>query len=100
MAIDESAYSNTPRFRLISFFIAGGPSALLIWDTLADFTDIARYQCERDLVRRWTGRWKLCFMGEDLTYFPRDFPPATRAFAESSISIYEKIHPGLVRCVE
>ena len=53
----------------------------------------AIYECERDLVRRWTGGG-IVFHGEDLTY-SLVIPGSDTAFAESSISIYEKIHRAL-----
>jgi lipoyl(octanoyl) transferase len=47
----------------------------------------------RDLVRRWTGGG-IVFHGEDLTY-SLVIPSSHPAFAESSTSIYEKVHKAL-----
>ncbi|MBV9617743.1 MAG: hypothetical protein JO201_00890 [Verrucomicrobia bacterium] len=47
----------------------------------------------RDLVRRWTGGG-IVFHGEDLTY-SLVIPSGDPAFAESSTSIYEKVHKAL-----
>jgi lipoate-protein ligase A len=47
----------------------------------------------RDLVRRWTGGG-IVLHGEDLTY-SLVIPSSDAAFAESSTSIYEKVHKAL-----
>src|SRR6266705_4776250 len=70
------------------------------WDALAlsfgyfgKFADVADYAAQRDLVRRWTGGG-IVFHGEDLTY-SIVVPPGDPVFAQSSMSIYEKIHRAL-----
>jgi lipoyl(octanoyl) transferase len=90
MAIDEALleYATTPLIRFYRW-----RSSALSFGYFGRFTDIARYQCERDLVRRWTGGG-IVFHGEDLTY-SLVIPTSDTAFAESSISIYEKIHQAL-----
>ena len=90
MAIDEALleYATIPLIRFYRW-----RSSALSFGYFGRFTDIARYQCERDLVRRWTGGG-IVFHGEDLTY-SLVIPTSDTAFAESSISIYEKIHQAL-----
>jgi lipoate-protein ligase A len=90
MAIDEALleYAAIP---LIRFYRWQSPA--LSFGYFGRFTDIARYQGERDLVRRWTGGG-IVFHGEDLTY-SLVIPTSDTAFSESSISIYEKIHQAL-----
>ena len=96
MAIDEALleYATIPLIRFYRW-----RSSALSFGYFGRFTDIARYQAERDLVRRWTGGG-IVFHGEDLTY-SLVIPASDTAFAESSISIYEKIHrPCAMRCVK
>ena len=90
MAIDEALleYATIP---LIRFYRWQSPA--LSFGYFGRFTDVASYQCERDLVRRWTGGG-IVFHGEDLTY-SIVIPANDAAFAESSMSIYEKIHRAL-----
>ena len=90
MAIDEALleYATIP---LIRFYRWQSPA--LSFGYFGRFTDVASYQRERDLVRRWTGGG-IVFHGEDLTY-SIVIPTSDMAFAESSISIYEKIHRAL-----
>ncbi len=90
MAVDEALleYAAIP---LIRFYRWQSPA--LSFGYFGRFTDVASYQCERDLVRRWTGGG-IVFHGEDLTY-SLVIPTSDTAFAESSTSIYEKIHQAL-----
>jgi lipoate-protein ligase A len=90
MAIDEALleYATIPLIRFYRW-----QSSALSFGYFGRFTDIAPYQCERDLVRRWTGGG-IVFHGEDLTY-SLVIPTSDTAFAESSISIYERIHQAL-----
>ena len=90
MAIDEALleYATIP---LIRFYRWQFPA--LSFGYFGRFTDVASHQCERDLVRRWTGGG-IVFHGEDLTY-SIVIPTSDMAFAESSLSIYEKIHRAL-----
>jgi len=90
MAIDEALleYATIP---LIRFYRWQSPA--LSFGYFGRFTDVASYQREHDLVRRWTGGG-IVFHGEDLTY-SLVIPTSDMAFAESSISIYEKIHRAL-----
>jgi lipoyl(octanoyl) transferase len=90
MAIDEALleYATIP---LIRFYRWQSPA--LSFGYFGRFTDVASYQRQRDLVRRWTGGG-IVFHGEDLTY-SLVIPTSDTAFAESSISIYEKIHRAL-----
>jgi lipoyl(octanoyl) transferase len=89
MAIDEALleYATKP---IIRFYRWQSPA--LSFGYFGRFADVAGY--ERDLVRRWTGGG-VVLHGEDLTY-SIVIPVGDSAFAESSISIYEKIHLGLV----
>jgi lipoyl(octanoyl) transferase len=90
MAIDEALleFAAVP---LIRFYRWQSPA--LSFGYFGRFTDVASYQCERDLVRRWTGGG-IVFHGEDLTY-SLVIPSSDTAFAESSTSIYEKVHQAL-----
>jgi lipoyl(octanoyl) transferase len=90
MAIDEALveYAVIP---LIRFYRWQSPA--LSFGYFGRFTDVASYQRERDLVRRWTGGG-IVFHGEDLTY-SLVIPSSDTAFAESSTSIYERVHQAL-----
>jgi lipoyl(octanoyl) transferase len=90
MAIDEALleYATIP---LIRFYRWQSPA--LSFGYFGRLADVANYQRERDLVRRWTGGG-IVFHGEDLTY-SLVIPASDMAFAESSMSIYEKIHRAL-----
>jgi lipoyl(octanoyl) transferase len=90
MAIDEALleFATIP---LVRFYRWQLPA--LSFGYFGRFTNVARYQCERDLVRRWTGGG-IVFHGQDLTY-SIVIPVSDTAFAESSIAIYEKIHRAL-----
>jgi lipoate-protein ligase A len=90
MAIDEALleYATIP---LIRFYRWQSPA--LSFGYFGRFADIARYQRERDLVRRWTGGG-IVFHGEDLTY-SLVIPTSDTAFGRSSMSVYEKIHQAL-----
>ena len=90
MAIDE-ALLEFVTIPLIRFYRWQFPA--LSFGYFGRFANVARYQCERDLVRRWTGGG-IVFHGQDLTY-SLVIPISDTAFAESSISIYEKIHRAL-----
>jgi len=90
MSIDE-ALLETARIPTIRFYRWRYPA--LSFGYFGKFSDVAIYEAERGLVRRWTGGG-IVFHGEDLTYsivIPADDP----AFRESSIAIYEKIHCAL-----
>jgi lipoate-protein ligase A len=90
MAIDEALleFVTIPQIR---FYRWQFPA--LSFGYFGRFANVARYQCERDLVRRWTGGG-IVFHGQDLTY-SLVIPASDTAFAESAISIYEKIHRAL-----
>jgi lipoate-protein ligase A len=90
MAIDESLleYAALPAIRFYRW-----QSPALSFGYFGRFANVASYQCKRDLVRRWTGGG-IVFHGEDLTY-SLVIPASDTAFAESSISIYEKVHQAL-----
>lgn len=90
MAIDEAMleYATVPAIRFYRW-----RSPALSFGYFGRFADVASYQRERDLVRRWTGGG-IVFHGEDLTY-SLVIPISDAAFAESSMSIYEKIHRAL-----
>jgi lipoyl(octanoyl) transferase len=90
MAIDEAMleHATVPAIRFYRW-----QSPALSFGYFGRFTDVASYQCERDLVRRWTGGG-IVFHGEDLTY-SLVIPSSNTAFAESPTSIYEKVHQAL-----
>jgi lipoyl(octanoyl) transferase len=90
MAIDE-ALLEFVTIPLIRFYRWQFPA--LSFGYFGRFTNVARYQCERDLVRRWTGGG-IVFHGQDLTY-SLVIPASDTAFTESAISTYEKIHRAL-----
>jgi lipoate-protein ligase A len=90
MAIDE-ALLEFVTIPLIRFYRWQSPA--LSFGYFGRFTDVASYQCERDLVRRWTGGG-IVFHGEDLTY-SLVIPSRDTAFSESSTSIYETVHQAL-----
>ena len=87
MAIDEALLEHAagPSIRFYQWH-----SPALSFGYFGKFADVADYSIERDLVRRWTGGG-IVFHGDDLTY-SIVIPASDEAFAESSMSIYEKIH--------
>jgi lipoyl(octanoyl) transferase len=90
MAIDEALLESAAA-PSIRFYCWESPA--LSFGYFGRFADVADKACERDLARRWTGGG-IVFHGEDLTYsvvIPANDP----VFAESSMSIYEKIHRAL-----
>jgi lipoate-protein ligase A len=90
MAIDEALleYVTVPAIRFYRW-----QSTALSFGYFGRFADVASYQRQRDLVRRWTGGG-IVFHGEDLTYSIA-IPVGNPACCESSMSIYEKIHRAL-----
>jgi len=90
MAIDEALLSSAS-VPAIRFYRWQSPA--LSFGYFGRFSDVASYQDERDLVRRWTGGG-IVFHGKDLTY-SLVVPANDAAFGESSMSIYEKIHRAL-----
>jgi len=90
MAIDEALLEcvTVPAIRFYHW-----QSPALSFGYFGRFADVACYQSERDLIRRWTGGG-IVFHGEDLTY-SIVIPASDAAFMESSMSIYEKIHCAL-----
>ena len=90
MAVDEALLERVT-VPAIRFYRWQSPA--LSFGYFGRFADVASYQRERDLVRRWTGGG-IVFHGEDLTY-SLVIPIGHAAFAESSMSIYERIHRAL-----
>ena len=90
MAIDEALLEcvTAPAIRFYRW-----QSPALSFGYFGRFADVASYQRERDLVRRWTGGG-IVFHGEDLTY-SLVVPANHAAFHQPSTSIYEKIHQAL-----
>lgn len=90
MAIDEALleHAGVP---LIRFYDWKSPA--LSFGYFGRFAEVAHYASERDLVRRWTGGG-VVFHGEDLTY-SLVIPTHDKSFANSSMSIYEKVHMAL-----
>jgi lipoate-protein ligase A len=91
MAIDEALleHAAVPSIRFYRWH-----SPALSFGYFGKFAEVAIYERERDLVRRWTGGG-IVFHGDDLTYSIA-IPVSDAAFSESSISIYEKIHRALI----
>ena len=90
MAIDEALLEHVT-IPLIRFYRWQSPA--LSFGYFGRFADVASYQAERDLVRRWSGGG-IVFHGKDLTY-SIVIPANDAAFAESSVWIYERIHRAL-----
>ena len=90
MAIDEALLEGiaVPAVRFYRW-----QSPALSFGYFGRFADVAKYQGNRDLVRRWTGGG-IVFHGEDLTYSIL-IPANDAAFVVASISVYEKIHCAL-----
>ena len=91
MAIDEALleHATVPSIRFYRWH-----SPALSFGYFGRFSDVAAYAPQRDLVRRWTSGG-IVFHGDDLTY-SIVIPANHTAFAESSVSIYDKIHRALV----
>ena len=91
MAIDEALldHATVPSIRFYRWH-----SPALSFGYFGRFSDVAAYAPQRDLVRRWTGGG-IVFHGDDLTY-SIVIPANHTAFAESSVSIYDKVHRALV----
>src|SRR5439155_10897389 len=94
MAIDE-ALLETAQTSSIRFYRWQSPD--LSFGYFGKFADVGKYATERDLVRRWTGGG-IVFHGDDLTY-SIVIPVGDPIFAESSMSLYEKIHRALVNAL-
>ena len=90
MAIDEALleHAAVPSIRFYEWH-----SPALSFGYFGKFADVAAYAPAHDLVRRWTGGG-IVLHGHDLTY-ATVIPASNTAFAESSMSIYEKIHRAL-----
>src|SRR5213592_4390688 len=90
MAIDEALleYATLPCIRFYRWH-----SPALSFGYFGRFAHVACYAGDRDLVRRWTGGG-IVFHGDDLTY-SIVIPANDKAFSESSMSIYEKVHCAL-----
>src|SRR5438132_452374 len=94
MAVDEALLelAATPSLRVYR------------WDHLAlsfgyfgKFANVAEYERDRDLVRRWTGGG-IVLHGDDLTYsiiIPANDP----SFTGSPLSIYETVHGALQKAL-
>jgi len=90
MAIDE-ALLEYAAVSSIRFYHWHSPA--LSFGYFGKFADVARYERERDLVRRWTGGG-IVFHGHDLTY-SIVIPAHDTVFSQSSMSIYERVHYAL-----
>lgn len=90
MAVDEVLLERAT-YPVVRFYRWQSPA--LSFGYFGRFTDVASYQNERDLVRRWTGGG-IVFHGADLTY-SLVIPVSDVAFTKSSRSIYEQIHHSL-----
>jgi lipoate-protein ligase A len=90
MAIDE-ALLECLTVPVVRFYRWQSPA--LSFGYFGRFADVANYERDRDLVRRWTGGG-IVFHGEDLTYSIL-VPANDVTFAESSMWIYENIHRAL-----
>jgi lipoate-protein ligase A len=90
MAVDQ-ALLETATVPLVRFYRWNHPA--LSFGYFGRFADVTGSANERELVRRWTGGG-VVLHGNDLTYSVV-IPAGDSVFAESSISIYEKIHQAL-----
>ena len=90
MAIDE-ALLNGATVPAIRFYRWQSPA--LSFGYFGRFSDVASYQGERDLIRRWTGGG-IVFHGKDLTY-SIVIPASDAVFTETTMFIYERIHRAL-----
>src|SRR6266436_1587507 len=90
MALDEALleHATVPSIR---FYQLNSPS--LSFGYFGEFGEVAIHECQRDLVRRWTGGG-IVFHGDDLTY-SIVIPANDAAFDESSMLIYKKVHCAL-----
>ena len=90
MALDEALleHATVPSIRFYQWY-----SPALSFGYFGNFNEVAMYEHERDLVRRWTGGG-IVFHGDDLTY-SIVIPVRDSVFAESSMNIYKKIHRAL-----
>ena len=95
MAIDE-ALLECAAVPSIRFYRWHSPA--LSFGYFGKFAHVASYAGERDLVRRLTGGG-IVFHGDDLTY-SIVIPANDKAFSESSMSIYEKVHRALCDALE
>ena len=95
MAFDEALleHATVPSIRFYRWH-----SSALSFGYFGRFSDVVDYASARDLVRRWTGGG-IVFHGDDLTY-SIVVPANDKAFSESSMSIYEKVHRALCDAVE
>ena len=94
MAIDEALLESAagPSVRFYRW-----QSPALSFGYFGNFSDVAIYDGERDLVRRWTGGG-MVLHGDDLTY-SIVIPLHNAALAESSLAIYERIHRALAEAL-
>src|SRR5437870_10470150 len=90
MAIDE-AVLETAVIPTIRFYRWQSPA--LSFGYFGKFSDVAIYQGERDLIRRWTGGG-IVFHGNDLTY-SIVIPASDAVFTETTMFIYERTHRAL-----
>jgi lipoate-protein ligase A len=95
MAIDETLldYATLPSIRFYRWH-----SPALSFGYFGKFAHVACYAGQRDLIRRWTGGG-VVFHGHDLTS-SIVIPANDKAFSESSMSIYEKVHRALCDSLE
>src|SRR6202023_1286601 len=90
MAIDE-ALLESAKVSSIRFYRWNSPA--LSFGYFGEFSGVASYATQCDVVRRWTGGG-IVFHGQDLTY-SIVIPANDRVFHESPMSIYERIHRTL-----
>ena len=90
MAIDEALLHTTP-LPVLRFYRWNGPS--VSFGYFGQFEKARRCAASRTLVRRWTGGG-IVFHGDDLTY-SIVIPASDLVFADTPMSIYEKVHCAL-----
>ena len=90
MALDEALLESVTE-PTIRFYRWSHPS--LSFGYFGRYIDVAPYESEREIVRRWTGGGTVLH-GDDLTY-SLIIPASDPLFSESSMSIYQKIHRAL-----
>ena len=94
MAVDE-ALLETATAPALRFYRWARPA--LSFGYFGRFDDLEPSECERDVVRRWTGGG-IVLHGEDVTY-SIIIPASHSVFARSSAAFYSDVHDALQRAL-